>query len=170
MAGELHYTVFKTDFGWLGVLASAKGLQRLTLPQTSVEEARQILSVKTNKATYSPQSFTNLMGRFHAYFARKKVEFDSELDLTGCSPFSSEVWQATRLISFGETRSYKWVAEQIGRPGAARAVGHALSRNPLPIIIPCHRVVASDGTLCGFGGGLERKQQLISLEASGHTG
>ena len=74
----------------------------------------------------------------------------------------------TRLIPYGETRSYIWLAEQLGKMGAVRAVGQALARNPLPIIIPCHRVVAKDGQLGGFTGGMEIKRQLLYLEASNH--
>jgi len=80
------------------------------------------------------------------------------------------VWQATRLIPYGETRSYLWVAVQIGKPGAARAVGQALGRNPLPVIIPCHRVIASDGGLGGFTGGLVMKRRLLELETSAKAG
>jgi methylated-DNA-[protein]-cysteine S-methyltransferase len=76
------------------------------------------------------------------------------------------VWEITRLIPYGETRSYAWVAEQIGQPRAVRAVGQALGKNPLPIIIPCHRVITSNGKLGGFGGGLEMKKRLLSLEAA----
>jgi len=80
------------------------------------------------------------------------------------------VWQATRLIPYGETRSYLWVAVQIGKPGAARAVGQALGRNPLPVIVPCHRVIAADGGLGGFTGGLEMKRRLLELETTAKAG
>jgi len=76
------------------------------------------------------------------------------------------VWQLTRLIPYGETRSYTWVAEQLGKAGAVRAVGQALARNPLPIIVPCHRVVAKDGKLGGYSGGVEKKDYLLRLESS----
>ncbi|GAI87660.1 unnamed protein product, partial [marine sediment metagenome] len=79
-------------------------------------------------------------------------------------------WEETRLIPYGETRSYAWVAKQVGKPKAARAVGQAMGSNPLPIIIPCHRVITSNGKLGGFGGGLEMKRQLLSLEAVASTG
>ena len=78
--------------------------------------------------------------------------------------FRRLVWEATRLIPYGETRSYGWVAKQIGKPHAARAVGQALGKNPFLIIVPCHRVIAGDGTLGGFGGGLEMKQTLLEME------
>ncbi len=114
--------------------------------------------------------FKDLIERFRAYFYGHKVVFADELDLSGATSFQCRVWKATGLIPYGETRSYMWVAEQIGKPGAVRAVGQALSRNPLPIIIPCHRVLSSDGRLGGFTGGVETKRSLLSLEASARVG
>jgi methylated-DNA-[protein]-cysteine S-methyltransferase len=94
------------------------------------------------------------------------VTFPDELDLPQATTFQRKVWEITRLIPYGETRSYSWVAEQLGKAGAVRAVGRALARNPLPIITPCHRVVEKDGTLGGYSGGVEIKEYLLQLEAS----
>ena len=163
---ELKYVTFNTDMGWLGILASAEGLVGTTLPQRSVQEARQRLGDSVNHATWSPPLFENLMGRFKAYFSGQKVDFPDELDLSRGTAFQRKVWETARLITYGEARSYGWVAERAGRPRAARAVGHAMGRNPLAIIVPCHRVVASGGKLGGFGGGLELKRQLLRLEGS----
>ena len=166
MTGQLKYIIFNTDMGWVGTLASAKGLLGTTLPQRSAQEAKQLLDDSINHATWSPHLSDDLVERLKAYFSGHKVTFPDELDLSGATPFQRKVWEITRLIPYGETRSYLWVAKQIKRPRAARAVGQALGRNPLPIIVPCHRVVASDGSLGGFGGGLEMKQHLLCLEAS----
>jgi methylated-DNA-[protein]-cysteine S-methyltransferase len=166
MSGELKYITFNTDMGWVGILASAKGLLDTTLPQRSAQEAHQLLGESINQATWSPRLFDDLMERLKVYFSGGKAAFPDELDLSGATRFQREVWEATRLIPYGETRSYLWVAEQIKKPKAARAVGQALGRNPLAIIVPCHRVIASDGTLGGFGGGLEMKKHLLYLEAS----
>ena len=166
MTGQLKYIIFNTDTGWVGILASARGLLGITLPQRSAEEANQLLGDGANHATWSPRLSDDLMERLKAYFNGHKVTFSDELDLSGATPFQREVWEITRLIPYGETRSYRWVAEQIKRPRAARAVGQALGRNPLSIIVPCHRVVASDGSLGGFGGGLGMKQHLLHLESS----
>ena len=166
MSRELKYITFNTDMGWVGILASAKGLLDTTLPQRSAQEAHQLLGESINQATWSPRLFDDLMERLKVYFSGRKATFPDELDLSGANPFQHEVWEAARLIPYGETRSYLWVAEQIKRPKAARAVGQALGRNPLAIIVPCHRVVASNGKLGGFGGGLEMKQHLLCLEAS----
>lgn len=163
-SGELKYITFNTDIGWVGILASAKGLLGATFPQRSAPEARQLLGDGINRAIWSPRLFDELVARLTVYFSGHQATFSDELDLSGATSFQREVWQTTRLIPYGETRSYLWVAEQIKKPGAARAVGQALGRNPLPIIIPCHRVVASDGRLGGFSGGLEMKRHLLRLE------
>jgi len=164
MTGELKYITFNTDIGWVGILGSAKGLLRTTLPQYSAQAVRQLLGNDINGATYSPHLFKDLVERLKVYFRGHKVTFPDELDLSGATAFQRAVWEITRLIPYGEIRSYTWVAEQIRRPGAVRAVGQALGRNPLPIIVPCHRVVASGGRLGGFGGGLEMKRRLLHLE------
>lgn len=164
MTGGLKYVTFDTDMGWMGILSSVKGLRRTTLPQSSVEEASRLLGV--NDATWSPYPFEDLIQRFRAYFSGYKVTFPDRLDLSGATVFQQQVWQATWLIPYGSTRSYLWVAEQIENKKAVRAVGQALGRNPLPIIIPCHRVINSHGGLGGFGGGVAMKQQLLYLEAA----
>ena len=156
--------------GWIGILSSAKGLRATTLPQRSAQEARQLLGESVNEASWSPHSFDDLIERLKSYFGGHKVTFPDKLDLSGVTPFQRQVWEATRLIPYGETRSYLRVASQIGRPEAVRAVGQALGRNPLSIIVPCHRVIASNGKLGGFGGGLEMKERLLRLEASANIG
>ena len=166
MTQQLNYIIFNTDVGWIGILSSANGLLGITLPQPSAQEACQLLGDSVNQATWSPHLFDDLMERLRTYFSGHKVAFPDKLDLFRATHFQREVWEITRLIPYGETRSYAWVAEQIKRPKAMRAVGQALSKNPLPIIVPCHRVVASDGKLGGFSGGVEMKRCLLSLEAS----
>ncbi|MFC1993522.1 methylated-DNA--[protein]-cysteine S-methyltransferase [Chloroflexota bacterium] len=161
---ELKYVVFDTDAGWAGVLGSANGLLRTTLPQGSSQEAHRLLGDKVNQASWSPRQFDNLIDRLRAYFSGHKAPFPDKLDLSGATPFQRKVWEKTRLIPYGEIRSYSWVAEQIEKPGASRAVGQALGKNTLPIIVPCHRVLASSGKLGGFTGGLDMKAYLLSLE------
>ena len=98
------------------------------------------------------------------YFAGERSEFDLELDLRG-TDFQRKVWEALLTIPYGETRSYGEIARQIGRPDRARAVGAANGSNPIAIVVPCHRVIGSDGSLTGYGGGLERKRWLLDHEA-----
>ena len=166
MTGELKYITFNTDMGWLGILGSAKGLLRTTLPQHSAQEVRQLLGDRVNHAVWSPRLFEDLMERLRIYFSGHEATFPDELDLSRATAFQRKVWEITRLIPYGETRSYSWVAEQIDKPRAVRAVGQALGRNPLPIIVPCHRVTATNGKLGGYSGGVEMKRYLLFLEAS----
>jgi O-6-methylguanine DNA methyltransferase len=99
-----------------------------------------------------------------AYFAGEIKAFDLPIDWSVMTPFQKQVLRATYAIPYGETRSYGEIAATVGKPGAARAVGRAQATNPIPIIIPCHRVIGADGSLHGYGGGLDRKAWLLSLE------
>ena len=166
MTQQLKCIIFNTDMGWVGILGSAKGLLRTTLPHPSTQEIRQLLGDSINQASRSPRLFQDLIQRLKLYFGGHRVNFPDKLDLSGATDFQRKVWETTRLIPYGETRSYAWVAEQIEKPGALRAVGQALGRNPLPIIVPCHRVVASNGKLGGFTGGIEVKKRLLYLEGA----
>lgn len=112
-----------------------------------------------------PDFFTSLKAQLRAYFKCELKHFDIPLAPVG-TPFQLMVWQALRNIPYGELVSYKTIAKAIGNPKAVRAVGGANGKNPLPIIVPCHRVIGSDGSLTGFGGGLETKKRLIDLERS----
>jgi methylated-DNA-[protein]-cysteine S-methyltransferase len=159
----LYYTVFPTDAGWMGVLGSDAGLRQVVLPRPSEGEVTELLGDIAD-AVLDPRFFDDLTGRFQEYFAGKRADFPDRLDLAAATPFQRAVWEAARLIPCGEVRSYGWVAGCIGKPQAARAVGQALGRNPLPVIVPCHRVLAGDGSLGGFSGGLAMKRLLLSLE------
>jgi O-6-methylguanine DNA methyltransferase len=97
------------------------------------------------------------------YFSGKRQDFDLPLHLIG-TEFQKLVWRQLCQVPFGQTASYKKIAERIGRPKAMRAVGQANHRNPIPIVIPCHRIIGSNGHLVGFGGGLDKKRFLLSLE------
>jgi methylated-DNA-[protein]-cysteine S-methyltransferase len=98
------------------------------------------------------------------YFAGERHEFALPIELDG-TPFQQRVWEALRTIPYGETRSYGQIAHQIGRPDRARAVGTANGSNPVSIVVPCHRVIGADGSLTGYGGGLDRKRYLLDLES-----
>lgn len=110
-----------------------------------------------------PAAFADVEAQLAAYFAGELTSFDVPLTLTG-TPFQQRVWGALRDIPYGETLSYGQLAARIGQPTACRAVGLANGRNPISILVPCHRVVGADGRLTGYGGGLPRKEQLLALE------
>jgi methylated-DNA-[protein]-cysteine S-methyltransferase len=161
---EFSYSIFNTPYGWVGILGSPAGLRRTTLPQPSEKAALIALGNDVKEASPTTMLFSDLIKRFQAYFSGGIAAFPDRLDYNGFTPFQRAVWEATRRIPHGQTRSYGWVAQQLGKPGAARAVGQALGRNPFPIIVPCHRVLAGDGGLGGFSDGLEMKKLLLELE------
>jgi methylated-DNA-[protein]-cysteine S-methyltransferase len=109
------------------------------------------------------EAFDELRGQMEEYFAGERKSFDIAMAASG-TPFQEEVWEALCDIPYGATASYVEVADAIGRPAAMRAVGGANGANPIPILIPCHRVIAADGTLGGYGGGLDRKVALLEIE------
>ena len=161
------YTVFNTAAGWVGVVGSKAGLRRITLPQPSAAKVRELLDIDKRDDDLINSLYADLTNRLQAYYRGHRVGFNDNLDTAVGTALQRSVWGAARLIPYGETRSYGWVARQIGRPKASRAVGQALGRNPLPVIIPCHRVVAGNGGLGGFSDGVEMKRYLLSLEGSG---
>jgi methylated-DNA-[protein]-cysteine S-methyltransferase len=112
----------------------------------------------------SAEPFADAIAQLNEYFAGERTEFDLALDMRG-TQFQKDVWNALLTIPYGETRSYGEIARQIGRPDRARAVGSANGSNPISIIVPCHRVIGADGSLVGYGGGLDRKRFLLDHEA-----
>ncbi len=112
----------------------------------------------------TPKSLKPLRRDLEAYFAGECVDFDWPFDWEQGTPFQQEVWQALRRVPYGETRSYAWIAEQVGRPQAVRAVGNANGRNPFSLVVPCHRIICSDGSIGGYTGGLAIKQRLLEIE------
>jgi methylated-DNA-[protein]-cysteine S-methyltransferase len=112
----------------------------------------------------SADAFADVSSQLSEYFAGQRTSFDVELEMRG-TPFQRRVWRALRDIGYGETISYGELARRIGVPSAARAVGMANGCNPIAVIVPCHRVIGADGTLTGYGGGVERKRLLLDLES-----
>ena len=165
----LYYDIFETPFGWMGMLASRKGLRKTTLPLSSLEGCVERLGGEVGEATLAPERFDGLKEKLGRYFQGQPVDFDDEpIDVDDAPPFHRAAWEACRSIPRGETRSYMWLAIETGRPKATRAAGQSMARNRLPIVVPCHRVVASDGGLGGFGKGeskLDLKRWLLKLEA-----
>ncbi len=162
----MNFILVDTCLGWMGVVSSPAGLRKVTLPQ----ESREAVLGQVKGWDYSVEggdfaSLGDLPQRLRRYLEGEPVDFPDRLDLAGATRFQQRVWRIAQTIPYGETRSYAWVASYLGLPKAARAVGQALGRNPLPIVIPCHRVIGSDGSLVGFGGGLEMKRRLLCLEA-----
>jgi len=158
----MFYTIFSTPLGWMGLMGSPAGLRQIVLPQPSSQIVQHILSQTV--ATPADSFFSDLPQRINKYLSGKPTIFNEALDIRDATSFQQQVWQATYKIPYGQTRSYQWLATQVGHPKAARAVGQAMAANPLPIIIPCHRVITNQGGLGGFRGGLTLKRRLLDLE------
>ena len=165
----MEYSVFRTALGWMAVSRTDVGISLIVLPRLSrsvctaaVREKTGLPASELREAT--PDSRGTLPERLLRYMAGERVAFSDEVDTRSWTAFRTRVWEATRRIPYGETRSYSWVAAAIGQPLAYRAVGQALHRNPVPVIVPCHRVIGTDSSLTGFAGGLELKERLLSLE------
>jgi methylated-DNA-[protein]-cysteine S-methyltransferase len=152
------YTTFESPIGELLAVGDGRALHGLYM-----QEGRTAVVVR---AGWEPTdgAFTEVRAQLAEYFAGRRRAFDLPLAMTG-SPFQRRVWRALQDIPYGETTSYGEVARRIGVPSASRAVGVANGRNPVSVIVPCHRVIGKDGDLTGYGGGLERKQFLLGLEA-----
>ncbi|MNI42168.1 Methylated-DNA--protein-cysteine methyltransferase [compost metagenome] len=114
----------------------------------------------------SKEALSAVTVQLEEYFAGKRQQFDLKLDLQG-SEFQRKVWNALLTVPYAKTASYKDIAESIGQPKAVRAVGGANNKNPVPIVVPCHRIIGSNGALVGYGGGLSIKEKLLSLETAG---
>ena len=146
--------------GPLFLAASTKGLVRLEF------EARvQNLNPKNVQLQESRKVLAPYLDQLNEYFAGQRREFSLPLDLRG-TEFQLKCWRALLDIPYGETRSYRDLAQSIGHPKAFRAVGMSNNRNPVAIVVPCHRVIAADGSLCGYGGGLDIKRKLLDLECA----
>lgn len=161
----IYYNTFKSPVGEILVTRTEKGLNFVSFPKNTWEKFLSALSKDKNVDLIKDQKkLLSLEKNLKAYFSGKKVNFKELLDLKGGTPFQIKVWKAMCKIPFGQTKSYGWLAQQVGDKSKARAVGSACGANPMPIIIPCHRVIKSDKTLGGYGGGLSLKRKLLEIE------
>ncbi|MGD0551045.1 MAG: methylated-DNA--[protein]-cysteine S-methyltransferase [Sedimentisphaerales bacterium] len=170
MATQMKYTIFSTAWGYFGLVANKKGLIRTCLPHENRKTVEKCLLVGLDNPQFDKNLLKPLRKRIIAYFEGKPARFDTPLVLDSLSPFTRKVLTASRKIPPGKTVSYSQLAGMIGKPRASRAVGSALARNPIPLIIPCHRVIHSDGSLGNFSafGGTDTKKKLIALESNKH--
>ncbi|HLJ66075.1 MAG TPA: methylated-DNA--[protein]-cysteine S-methyltransferase [Chloroflexota bacterium] len=154
-----------TPLGQFGAVFTSRGLACLSFPADSLEGCERWVRSHEPAARVlrAHPVLSALSAQLTAYFEGKLRDFDVPLDLRG-TPFQHEVWNALLAIPYGEVRSYGEIAAAIGRPRAVRAVGMANHANPVPIIVPCHRVIGSDHSLTGYGGGLDLKARLLQQE------
>ncbi|MBD3348270.1 MAG: methylated-DNA--[protein]-cysteine S-methyltransferase [Candidatus Eisenbacteria bacterium] len=171
-ARVLTYATFPSDIGRILLVRSAKGLRLVRFGRDlDVDgELSRLPAGEKAVAVEDSLKLSRVADSIAAYLEGRRPRFDCALDLSGATEFTRQVLETVREIPCGSIRTYKWVAEKIGRPRATRPVGQALARNPLPIVIPCHRVVQSDGSLGGYSsGGTNMKRRLLAIE-TGQTG
>lgn len=149
----MQEVVFETRLGWLRLGWSDHGIVRLSWTRPG-----------SGATAVNDDEVRAVMEKLRRYAEGEPVRWDVRLDWRGATEFQRRVWRVLQRIPYGETRTYGWVARQVGRPGAARAVGQACGANPVPMIVPCHRVVGGDGRWGGFRGGVARKRMLLTLE------
>ena len=160
--------MFKSRWGWIGVSETANGIDAVVLPKASRQAVLLELRLTAAELPEGRKSsrLRNAQTQLIDYLAGTRRSFDLPLDLARGTSFQRKVWRTLRRVSYGRLRSYRWVAIRVGGRQYARAVGNAVGANPIPIVIPCHRIVAQDASLGGFSGGLPTKRKLLTLEGT----
>jgi len=166
MVDSLTFHLCETDLGWVGLVLSSHGLRATTLPRETRDEA--LLEVMELGATVPARDadLADLPERICALASGRYDNLAVHVDWNLEPSFRRAVLEETQRIPSGQTRTYGWLAERVGRPRAARAVGRVMATNPLPLVVPCHRVVGSNGSLTGYGGGLRMKETLLRAEGA----
>jgi len=168
MEKVIKYRIFKTKWGYFGLAGAENALLRTRLPAPDPEKVKFRLLKDLRVGEYDKMLFNTFVEQITAYFDGSYVDFDRDIPivLDGLSQFAKRVLTACRDIRFGRTISYGRLARKVGKPTAARAVGRVMANNPLPLIIPCHRVTCANGKIGGFSaaGGIKLKQRMIKLE------
>lgn len=160
----VKYAFFESQIGTISLASRNKKIIALDIQSKNVYEVKKHLSSLYPDGHESELSFKTIKLLLHRYLKGKKVDFDVDIDISGESQFTQKVLRELKKIPYGEVRSYLWIGKQVGHVMGARAVGQAVKRNPIPIIIPCHRVIREDGSLGGFSLGIEIKKRLLAIE------
>src|SRR3954447_19777860 len=158
---DVRYDVVDSPVGALRVAATGRGLCRISYFEDGWEDAL----ARTFGVRVLRSPLDDVRRELDEYFEGKRRSFDLPIDLR-VQPFHADVLRELALVPYGETATYGTLAAKVGRPKAARAVGTVMNRNPIPIVLPCHRIVAANGALTGYAGGLDRKRTLLSLEGA----
>jgi methylated-DNA-[protein]-cysteine S-methyltransferase len=160
--------IYKSPWGWMGISETTKGIDAIVLPKATRQSV--LSELQGGSAPLLDGQVSSRLREAQAqlldYLAGTRRSFDLSLDLSRGTSFQQKVWRTLRRISYGQLRSYQWVAIRVGGRRYARAVGNAVGANPMPIVIPCHRIVAHDASLGGFSGGLPTKRKLLTLEGT----
>jgi methylated-DNA-[protein]-cysteine S-methyltransferase len=163
---DVGYDVVETPLGGLLVAASDRGLAAISFDTEPEEQLERLARIAGPRVLRAPQSVDAARRELDQYFEGRRHAFDLALDLRALPPFTVSVLGALAKVPYGETTTYGALAARVGRPRASRAVGTVMNRNRIPIVLPCHRVVGSTGSLVGYAGGLDRKTALLRLEGA----
>ena len=163
---DVAYDLVESPLGPLLVAASERGVCRIAYDPEPERELERLGRAFGSRVLRSPRPTHEARRELDEYFEGRRRRFDVPVDLRVASGFGRAVLEELRRVPFGEVTTYGTLAQRAGRPRAARAVGMVMNRNPVPIVLPCHRVVGSTGALVGYGGGLDRKQWLLGLEGA----
>ena len=161
---DLGFDVLDSPIGRLFVGASKQGLASISFDAEPERHLERLARVAGPRVLRSPKIVDPVRRELDEYFERRRRAFDLTLDLRGLPDFTLTVLRALAHVPYGETTTYGALAAKVGHPRSARAVGTVLNRNRIPIVLPCHRVVGADGSLVGYGGGIDRKVKLLELE------
>jgi len=161
---SVEYTFFESSIGIISLASRNKKIISLDIHSKNLYEVKKHLSALYPDGIESEQSFMTIKFLLDKYLKGEPVDFDVDIDISGESQFTQKVLRELQKIPYGKVRSYLWIGKRLGHTMAARAVGQAVKNNPIPIIIPCHRVIREDGSLGGFSLGIEIKKKLLSLE------
>jgi O-6-methylguanine DNA methyltransferase len=160
------YAPVKTDLGVIHLVATDHGLARVFFPGAGEAEIDYWCRSHDLIPLYDDETIEPYAEQMHDYFAGRRRNFDVPLDLRTLTPFMRSVLQSLRHIPYGDVRNYREIASEVGNPNAQRAVGNAVKRNPVPIVVPCHRVIRTDGKIGGYAGGQEIKERLLQMEGA----
>jgi len=164
---ETAHDVFRVSLGWCAAARNERGICAFVLPMSDERAAEAEVLRRFPAAPRRRLRLRALREAAQRYFDGWTVRFDEfPVDLSGGTPFQQRVWSVVRRIPYGQVRTYRWIGMEMGQPEAARAIGAAVGANPVPLLVPCHRVVAADGSLCGFSaeGGIDLKAKMLELE------
>ena len=162
---DVSFDVADTQIGPLLLAVTERGLCRISFDPEPDQETETLARTFGVRVLRAPRELDPVRRELDEYFEGRRRDFDLPLDLRGREGFSRDILERLAKVPYGEVTTYKSLAVEAGNPRAARAVGTIMNRNPIPIVLPCHRVVGSNGSLVGYGGGLERKRLLLDLEA-----
>lgn len=162
----IREAIFKTEWGWCGVVVGRGGIMQVVLPEKRKDLVRARIRSRYPDSQEGGKGTEGVQRALKRFFSGKRLDFDFPLDLSPYSDFQRRVWEAARTIPYGEVRSYQWIGGKLGNSRGGRAVGNALGMNPVPVVVPCHRVIRKDGHLGGFSGpgGIKLKRKLLELE------